>query len=69
MAWGIVGAVEGEVLPIIDIMSQTSESRWSEQAIFQGQVLNRDVVVMTTGVGKGLYSSMNSRARLLSGAL
>jgi 5'-methylthioadenosine/S-adenosylhomocysteine nucleosidase len=52
MTWGVLGAVEEEVWAVIDNMTQRKESRWNKKSIYQGKIKNRDVVVMSTGVGK-----------------
>jgi adenosylhomocysteine nucleosidase len=52
MAWAVLGAVEAEVWLVIDNLSQARETRWNDQAIFQGRMGSQEAVVMPTGVGK-----------------
>jgi adenosylhomocysteine nucleosidase len=52
MTWAVLGAVEAEVWPVIDNLSQARETRWNDQAIFQGKIESQEAVVMPTGVGK-----------------
>jgi adenosylhomocysteine nucleosidase len=52
MAWGILGAVEEEVWALIDNMTGKQEQRWNKRSIYSGRVGDREIVVMSTGVGK-----------------
>jgi len=52
MVWGIAGAVEEEVLCVIENLSQDSVSQWGRRLVHTGKLKNQDAVVMTTGVGK-----------------
>lgn len=52
MTWGIASAFEEEVWAIIDNMRESTESRWRIRSLYTGKINDKDVVVMTTGVGK-----------------
>jgi len=52
MLWGIVGAVEEEVWPIIDNLTEKRETRRNGRSIYEGKIENSPVVVTATGVGK-----------------
>lgn len=52
MTWGIASAFEEEVWAVIDSMQDKTESRWRTRCLITGKISDKDIVVMTTGVGK-----------------
>jgi adenosylhomocysteine nucleosidase len=52
MLWGVVGAVEEEVWPVIDNLTEKRETRRNGKSIYEGKIENSPVVVTATGVGK-----------------
>jgi adenosylhomocysteine nucleosidase len=52
MVWGILSAVEQEVWLIVDNLTHKRETRWQNLVIYEGELGDQSVVVMSTGVGK-----------------
>jgi adenosylhomocysteine nucleosidase len=52
MKYGILGAVEQEIWPVIDNMESAVESVWKGRREYRGRLGERDVVVSAAGVGK-----------------
>jgi len=52
MVWGILSAVEEEVWLVIDNLTQKRESRRQNLVFYEGKLMDQNVVVMSTGVGK-----------------
>ena len=52
MVWGILGAVEQEIWPVLDNMTSVDESGCKGRRIYRGRLGEEDVVVAAAGVGK-----------------
>ena len=52
MGWGILGAVNQEILAVIDNLTRRKKFPWKKRSVYQGKIGDSDVVVMATGVGK-----------------